>query len=463
MVATIIFGGGLSGLAAAYELGQLQLGSVQLVEKDSELGGMERTYVHEGVRFDPGSQTLALSPDDPTYGFLRQLIGEDFEHVPVTTAYCLPGTAEAIPDIKSAFKHLTLRQRSLVWRFHGMQRLKDCLFESELMTARDAWIAQFGKGAYDLIVGPYYRKLWGENGCAGIVADRLINPLQVRRYFNPIVDAFEFDALSPNAAQTAIASKYTNMGVGQIAKRLVAETDRSFVELLTKATVEKVEWSEDRIRSVTVQQSGGFRRLSGDHFISSIPITELVKMLVPTPPSSVRDAADALQFRARVLVTLFLKNPKVNRREWVYAVDPALPYLRYGETSQADTADAVMPVTFEYSCNKDDHIWNARDVDLAHRSWIPNQTRFQTRREADLVGFKVHRFCHALPVHRLDYEDNLLHVRQFLRTIRNLHLAGASSNFVVGSIPYSLDSGLNAARNLPQAGLPQGTPMYAHS
>ena len=109
MVATVIFGGGLSGLAAAYELGQLRLGSVQLVERDSELGGMERTYVHDGIRFDPGSQTLALSPNDPTYGFLRQLMGEDLEHVPVTTAYCLPSTPNTVPNIKSAFKQRVLR------------------------------------------------------------------------------------------------------------------------------------------------------------------------------------------------------------------------------------------------------------------------------------------------------------------------------------------------------------------
>jgi protoporphyrinogen oxidase len=287
-----------------------------------------------------------------------------------------------------------------------------------------------------------------------------------QRSGNPVVDVFDlllevFGPSPSSPGKNPADVLYPRMGIGQIADSLVNQTE-DFVEYLTRTSVEQIQWAGDRVSSITVRQGDRIEKIAGDQFVSSLPITELIRKLSPQPPAEVLQAANDLRFRGMVYATIFLNQPRIKNRTCVYAIDPHLPYLRYTDTSNLGEMDGPKDrtaLTFEYSCEVGDSLWEAGDDELVKMSWLPNQEFFRTRRNSDLQGYAVERVAHVLPVHSLHYTARMNEISRFLTRFRNLHRIGASGSFTVGSVESSIESGLAVARKFG----PEGDPNHDFS
>ena len=69
----------------------------------------------------------------------------------------------------------------------------------------------------------------------------------------------------------------------------------------------------------------------GREFISSIPITKLVKMLHPAPPENVLAAASKLRFRDLVIVAVMINRKKATDQTWIYIPEQKIPFGRLHE------------------------------------------------------------------------------------------------------------------------------------
>ena len=76
----IILGGGLAGLSAGYVLTRAGL-SVKVFESDSSVGGLSKTIVHNGFRFDLGGHRF-FTKNRELNDFLKGLMGEELISVP---------------------------------------------------------------------------------------------------------------------------------------------------------------------------------------------------------------------------------------------------------------------------------------------------------------------------------------------------------------------------------------------
>ena len=69
----IILGGGLAGLSAGYVLTRAGL-SVKVFESDSSVGGLSKTIVHNGFRFDLGGHRF-FTKNRELNDFLKRING----------------------------------------------------------------------------------------------------------------------------------------------------------------------------------------------------------------------------------------------------------------------------------------------------------------------------------------------------------------------------------------------------
>jgi len=72
---TIILGGGLAGLSAGYVLTKAELG-VKVFESDSTVGGLSKTIIHDGFRFDLGGHRF-FTKDRELNNFVKELMREE--------------------------------------------------------------------------------------------------------------------------------------------------------------------------------------------------------------------------------------------------------------------------------------------------------------------------------------------------------------------------------------------------
>lgn len=100
---------------------------------------------------------------------------------------------------------------------------------------------------------------------------------------------------------------YPRLGAGQLYDKLAARIEQQGGTILLNTNVTHVFRDSFRVRSVEFKTgSGEDRRVSGDYFLSSIPLTELLDQLVPPPPSEVVKAARGLRYRNHIGVNLVI-------------------------------------------------------------------------------------------------------------------------------------------------------------
>ena len=107
---------------------------------------------------------------------------------------------------------------------------------------------------------------------------------------------------------------------------------------------------------------------SGEHFISSIPIRELIERLEPAADSSLLAAAAKFRYRDFITVALIVQERNLFPDNWIYVHDPAIKAGRvqnYGNWSPEMTPNSECScLGVEYFCNASDAIWQSADEEL---------------------------------------------------------------------------------------------------
>ena len=71
--------------------------------------------------------------------------------------------------------------------------------------------------------------------------------------------------------------------------------------------------------------TGRLTRYHGDHFLSTLPIRDLIRCLSPPPPREVVDAAESLKYRDFLTVVLIVDRPETFPDTWIYIHEPERP------------------------------------------------------------------------------------------------------------------------------------------
>jgi len=440
----VILGAGPAGLTAAYELSNLGTPCLVL-EQDAVVGGLARTVEYKGFRFDIGGHRF-YTKVSLVQQIWRDVLGDDLL------------TCKRLSRIyyKSRFFQYPLEPLDAVRGLGVIEALR-CAFsflQGQLFPTRPerdfaTWVSnRFGRRLFETFFESFTEKVWGME-CRKIAAEWAAQRIQGLSLWSLLRDAL----LQRCDKQTKTLIKefqYPRLGPGMLWSRMKEIVEQRGVPVILNSPVESIRRQQGKIVSV---QAGG-KTYQGTHFISSIPIRELIQKLHPAAPPPLLAAAKKFHYRDFLTVALMVRGRNLFPDNWIYVHDLAVRAGRvqnYGNWSPEMTPHPDLTcLGVEYFCNVTDPIWKARDTDL-----IALATREMVQlglvREHDVIDGSVVRMPKAYPVYDRGYQGGLATVREFLATVPNLQLVGRNGMHRYNNQDHSMLTAILAARNVAGA------------
>jgi len=442
----VIIGGGPAGLTAAYELAKAGARSVVL-EKDDVVGGIARTVNHNGYRFDIGGHRFftkvpaveALWREVLAEGeFLRRqrlsriYYRKKFFHYPLRTWNALLG--------------LGVLNSAWILASYGWAQL----FPRRPERTFEQWVTnRFGARLYQTFFKSYTEKVWGLP-CSEISAEWAAQRIRGLSLLAALKNAFLPQQTGNKQAviKTLIdAFDYPRLGPGQMWETMAELVCQRGSEVRCGAGVARIFHADQRVEAVEVNGA----RVAGTHFISSMPLRELIQKLSPAAPAAVQQAANGLKYRDFLTVALVINRRDVFPDNWIYIHDPDVKLGRiqnFKNWSPAMVPDANQTcLGLEYFCFEGDGLWTMSDAELIELG-KRELAVVGLARAAEVVDGAVVRMPKAYPVYDAHYAEHLAVVRSYLAQFTNFQVVGRNGMHRYNNQDHSMYTAMLAARNI---------------
>ncbi|MCL4846630.1 MAG: NAD(P)/FAD-dependent oxidoreductase [Acidobacteria bacterium] len=447
----IIAGAGPAGLTAAYELGRL--GHAALVfEADDIVGGISRSVVFNGCRLDIGGHRFFTKVRE-VESLWHEMLGDDLLVRPRMSRIYYRGRFFDYPlRPLNALSGLGLVEAARVLASYVHAQV----FPIDDERTFDAWVSnRFGRRLFEIFFKTYTEKVWGMP-CSEISAAWAVQRIRNLDLKTALRNAFFGQRGSGGAVVTSLIEQfyYPRLGPGMMWERcrdLVAE--RGILTHMGTRVV-AVHHDDGRVTGVEVDGPEGRRHEPCGALISSMPVGELVRAMVPAPPPAVLDAAASLRYRDFLIVGLIVNRAAVFPDNWIYVHSPEVRVGRvqsFKNWSPAMVDDpAVSFIGLEYFVNQGDDLWRLPDDELVALGTREAETigLFEAR---DVGSGTVVRMPRAYPVYDGDYERHVETLRGWIDAFDNLFTVGRNGQHRYNNQDHSMLTGLLAARNVAGA------------
>ncbi|MAT99435.1 MAG: FAD-dependent oxidoreductase [Anaerolineaceae bacterium] len=440
----IVIGGGPAGLTAAYELTRQQQTPIVL-EKYDKVGGIARTENYRGYHFDMGGHRF-FTKSVQVQDFWVEILGDDFLR--------RPRLSRIYYDNK--YFHYPLKPFNALLGLGPIEGLRIFasyvrwhLFPYKEEETFEQWVTnRFGKRLFETFFKSYTEKVWGipcselkAEWAAQRIKDLSLKTAITAMFLKPhqtiktLIEEFDYPRRGPGMLWTAVQDRINERG-GQVH---------------LNSNVVGIQRDGQRITGVTVERDGRRHTVTGSSFISSMPVTQLLKWLDPPPPPNVLHAANQLSYRDFLTVCLIIKKQHVFPDNWIYIHDPSVQVGRI-QNFKNWSADMVPdPSTtslgLEYFCNEGDEIWNMPDEELIALG-KREIAKIGLAEAADVVDGAVFRVEKTYPIYDSDYAQSLETIKTYLATLENLQTIGRNGLHRYNNQDHAMLTGMLAVRNL---------------
>ncbi len=440
----IVIGGGPAGLTAAYELSKQQHTPIVL-EKNDKVGGIARTENYHGYHFDMGGHRF-FTKSAQVQAFWLEILGDDFLRRPRLSRIFYQNKYFHYP-LKPLNALLGLGPIEGIRIFASYVRWH--LFPYKVEETFEQWVTnRFGKRLFETFFKSYTEKVWGlpchelkAEFAAQRIKDLSLKTAVVAMFLKPqqtiktLIEEFDYPRRGPGMLWAAVQDRIDALG-GQVH---------------LNSNVVGIQREGQRITGVTVERDGRTQTVVGSSFISSMPVTQLLKWLDPPPPPSVLQAANQLHYRDFLTVCLIINKQDVFPDNWIYIHDPNVQVGRI-QNFKNWSADMVPDLTttslgLEYFCSEGDEIWNMSDedlIDLGKREIA----QIGLAEVADVVDGAVFRVEKSYPIYDSDYVGSLGTIQSYLGTLENLQTIGRNGLHRYNNQDHAMLTGMLAVRNL---------------
>ena len=462
----VIIGAGPAGLTAAYELAAAGVTDVVVLEATADVGGLSRSVNYKGNRIDIGGHRFFSKSDWVMQWWLRML--------PLAAPDGAPS-----PDIELAYQGMRRRLgetpvgresdenvmllRRRLSRIYFAGKFFDYPLKANLDTARklglarclalgasyawaklfprrpernleDFFINRFGRRLYLQFFKEYTEKVWGtpcEHISAQWGAQRVKSLSIAAALRHALLRVFRPGGPDlAGARQTSLIERflYPKYGPGLMWQVTAQRLRERGVRIFFDSPVKHIEHAEGRIRAVRVARAdGGEQRFEADHFVSTMPLRDLVLGLAPAAPARAREIASGLVYRDFLTVGLLYR--KLTSRvpdNWIYIQEPGVKVGRlqvFNNWSPYLVRDPdTVWIGLEYFCREGDELWSQADGEMK-RLALEEMEKLRLADPADCLDSVVIRMPKAYPGYFGSYAffDEL---RRYLDAFPNLFLAG---------------------------------------
>jgi len=451
----VVIGAGPAGLTAAYELGK-RGATATVLESDDVVGGISRTVVRDGYRFDIGGHRFFTKVPEVEALWHEILPDEDFLLRPRSSRIYYRGKFYDYPIRPlNALRNLgPLEAVRCVLSFLWV-RVRPPADQSSL----EGYVAaNYGWRLYEHFFKTYTEKVWGVPASelsADWGAQRIKGMSLWSAVWEPLRARFAGARRDRSKQVTSLIEQfqYPKFGPGMMWERCQQLVEAQGSKVVLRARVTSIRHDDGRAVSVTsTDASGAVTTRPADHVISSMPFPALVRAMDPPPPAEVLAAADALTFRDFLSVALVVPEDKVPWSDnWIYIHAPEVKTMRvqnFGSWSPYMVRDGRNVLGLEYTVTEGDEWWTAPDDRLVEQGKVELEQLGLMRADDVEAGYVV-RMPKAYPTYDEDYRANVEVLRSWLSAhVPNVHPIGRNGMHKYNNQDHSMFTALLTVDNL---------------
>jgi protoporphyrinogen oxidase len=438
----VVLGGGPAGLTAGYLLAK-QGKPVIVLESTGQVGGIARTTVRNGYRFDLGGHrffTKVKEVDD----LWHEIMADEFLKRPRQSRIYwndkfLEYPLEGVDVIRKLGPiELARCMVSYLWAAIKPKGREDT-FED--------WVSnRFGKRLYNHFFKTYTEKLWGVPATE-IRAEWAAQRIKGLSFFSAAKAAFLGN--KGNKIKSLISEfNYPRFGPGQMWETMTEDIRARGGEVRLNAPVTKLVARDGRITEVIAAGE----TLHPSHVISSLPLRTTVGITEPEAPAEVRDAARGLRYREFLTVLLVIDGEDLFPDNWIYIHQPGVRVLRIQNFKSwspwmVPEGSNSASVGMEYFCFEGDDFWNMPDDELVALAGQEIEKLHLARADRVKFGF-VERVHKAYPIYDELYAERVATIRAWLESIDNIQQVGRNGLHRYNNSDHSMLTAMRAVDNI---------------
>ncbi len=442
----VVVGGGLAGLSASFALSRAGR-RVAVFEGDSEVGGLSKTIRRGDFRFDLGGHRF-ITKNEKTERFVKTLLEGQYLTVPRKSKIYMQNKFFDYPlKPSNALFGLGIPTTLKVISDYSKEKIKNLFRTPKNISLEDWVVSHFGRTMFTIYFKEYSEKVWGIE-CSRISEEWVSQRISGLSLGVAIKNAFfKFSGQEVNTLVDRFI--YPPMGIGQISDRLKAEIEKEN-PVLTNTRAVRINHKNFLVDSVIAANCDRRYEVRGSEFVSSIPLTGLVKMLAPPPPDDILDAVSRLKYRDLVIVTVMLDRERVTDLTWMYLPEQDMRLGRIHEPknwSPHMAPEGKTHIVAEYFCFRGDGTWNLPDGRLVSLT-VKQLEKLLAIRESEVIGSCVVRVPGAYPLFEVGYTKHYSRVLRYLRNFRNLHIIGRTGMFKYYNMDRAIETGIEVAEDI---------------
>ncbi len=440
-----VLGAGPAGLATALELTRNGIKDIVLLDRNQIAGGLSRTEVRDGYRFDVGPHRF-FTNNKEINALWKATLGEDFKAVNRLTRIYYNNKFFNYPikagDVITKLGVFELAHAMLSYA-HSKLRIhpKEETFED--------WITnKFGRKLFNTFFKTYTEKVWGIP-CDQIGAEwaaQRIKGLDIIQVIKNSVNLSRKGSIKTLVDQF----DYPVLGAGQMYEAWADEIVKGGGKIILNARVEKINTSDHKIDSVIYSNNGVNYEITAGQFFSSIPLTHFFYLQSPAIDENIKNAVNALYYREHITVDLLVDSEHVFPDQWIYIHSPDVKMARianYNNFSKVMVKnEKKTALSVEYFVFQNEELWALNDTDLIE---LAVDELFRTRlidKEKVLKGWVV-RETESYPTYYLGFRQHYELLQKEMDKFSNIYPVGRGGMYKYNNQDHSIMSGLLAARN----------------
>ena len=489
----VIIGAGPAGLTAGYELlKDIDKYEVVILEESQEIGGISRTVKYNGNRMDIGGHRF-FSKDKRVMDFWENLMpiqgensfdDEKLERIkPLKKGGPNPNKENRVMLVRNrvsriyylkkffdypvSMKKETFFNMGLIRTIKaGFSYIKTIFIKKKETCLENFYINRFGKVLYGMFFEKYTEKLWGRHP-SQISADwgsQRVKGLSIKAV---IKDMFsKLFGKKDRKVETSLIEEfwYPKYGPGQLWETLAQEFEKLGGKIQKGYSVKKINIRNNKVTSVECIIDGQLQEITGDIFISSMPVKDLVEGFKGQEvPSECLEIASGLPYRDFMTVGLLVKKLELENKTsiktlgnivpdcWIYVQEPDVKLGRiqiFNNWSpyMLKNPEETVWVGLEYFCNEGDEYWNMGDDEFITFA-INELEKIGVIKKENVLDSHREKVKKAYPAY-FDTYANMSVLIKYLDTFENLYCIGRNGQHRYNNMDHSMVTAFEAVNNI---------------
>jgi protoporphyrinogen oxidase len=449
----VVIGAGPAGLTAAYQLTKTR-NPVVVLEADDVVGGISRSVERDGWRFDIGGHRF-FTKVRPVEDLWHEILPDgEFLTRPRMSRIYYGGQFYDYPiRPMNALKNLGVAEAARCVGSYLSTRLRPPRQNASL---EDYIVANYGRRLYSHFFKTYNEKVWGVSASeisADWGAQRIKGMSLFSAVWEPVRSRLPGGRRHPSKQVTSLIEEfqYPKLGPGMMWERCHELVTRGGGDVRFNSRVVEIELGPGGAKTVVYECGGRKTRIPASHVISSMPFSDLARVMRPSAPFDVRRAADDLHYRDFLTVALIVPAEAGFPDNWIYIHDPEVKVGRvqnFASWSPFLVKDGRTCLGLEYWVTEGDEMWQMSDDDLV--AMASKELEAIGLASASMVerGYVV-RMPKAYPVYDEGYRAAVEVIRRWMASeVPNVHPVGRNGMHKYNNQDHSMYTAMLTVQNI---------------